>query len=667
MSQQLRRNKIQILLSPNNYYSQLPKAQRDVGKLTQITIAPMQIKKVEIYKSYLQHVTDVVVEIDNLDPDVATFWAEGKYIANLIISPESSDNPNNIHNYFVCYDMKRKDVPPEARVYGSIPTISATVILKSITRTRLEVENNFTYELGGKNGKGAAGVGKHPLEFLHTDLMEIYNRNYLEEGLEATKPWNTDYCDLIEPIHQIHTTPSNGYKMIVDNNIDTLEFFFRHYHLFNTPYDWILDDCSTGGYEVSSLRISDFAWWPAWEPFIDQELSKILNVEPGSDAADRAFNTASAIRFFKIQKVEHVAYYDWFVFYVRNGYPKIWAVDVSSGKPIPMNNWNAVHEDAKVMTPSGAIKTVKNPMYKEYLTFMTPKEIEEAQQYLNIYQGLHPLLEKYSFSNVFVGDVDIHTIIELKMRAGDDTQKFDRLGMGYQVLHTYSREDLQPKGMTETTSSGNDQDPVESKFSYSHALRTEIVFLTIDKGDLNITGLGTEDAINVQDISAGYVPPATDECASQTDQPGVGVVPGGSSGTGIPNNSSIADQGEAIVSKGFVYCYGCTAERKMDCSSFTQKAVTRSGIGGYPRTTSTQLVWCQKYAQRIDSYENIQRGDIIFWKTYTNRGGHTGIATSNSHYAHANSAKSARKGTISAFSNYRRRSKTDIFRLKGGA
>ncbi len=673
MSQQLRRNKISIELTLNNYYAQLPKSQRDVSLIKQVLIAPMQIKKVEIFKSYDEHVTDVVVEVDNLDPNVAAYWSEGKYIANLsIIAETPGDTKLGFENYFACFDLRIINTPAFSRNYATNTTVSAKVVLKSITRTRLEIENNFTYELGGKNGKGAAGVGQAPIQFLNSTLMEMYSRNYMEAGEEGNIPWNMTYCDLIEPVHQIHTTPSNGFKMITDTNMQTLEYFFKHYPVFNTTYDWMLDDFNTSdGGDKTELRITDLTWWPAWEEKIDANLSAIMNKEiEGAENKEAA--TITALRFFKIQQIEHIPYYDWVVFYVKNGYPKIWAVDVSSGKPIPMVAWNGIHEEAPVLTPSGNIKKIKNPMYREYLTFMTQREIVQSQLFLNVFQNLHPHLEKFTFSNVFIGEIDIHTVVEFKLEDTEDPGKYDRLGMGYQVLHTYTREDLQPKNYTGVTSSSNDDDPVNSQFSYSHALVTDIVFLTIDKGELDIASMGNEDAVNVSEDPGDYTPSENDPCAGATDTGGTpGGTTGGSDGVGIPGNTSISDQALALYNQKFKYLWNGKrlSQGGLDCSGYTTLAVTRAGVGGYPHGTTAQRKWCNRHAQKIDSTANAKAGDVLFFG-YGDSYGHTGIAIGGGQFVHSsggssntinNLGKGASKGSYATYSA----KNTLVYRLKG--
>ncbi len=642
MSQLLNRNKITIELMPNNYYIQLPKSQRDAATLRQVELAPLQIKKVEIFKSYSRHVTDVIVEIDNLDPNIAVLWSEGKYIARLMISAENVEDDNRaLENYFACYNMEIREMPKQFAVHGSAPVVAATVILKSITRTRLEAENNFTFELGGKNGKGAAGMGQAPIQFLNSDLMKMYVRNYMEEGDTARIPWDMTFTDLIEPVHQIHTSPSNGYKIITNTNMQALEFFFKHYPIFNTPYDWILDDFDTKGGEPTKLKISDFTWWMAWEQHINVGLSKVINRElkEGTTPSTKEYRTAMTFSFFDVQQLEHMSYYDWVVFYVKHGYPKIWAVDVSSGKPIPMVSWNAIHEEAPVLTPSGLIKVIPNPSYEEYLTFMTPKEIEESQQWLNIFQGLHPTLQKYTFSNVFIGDIDLHTIVEFKLDIMKDTGKYDRLGMGYQVLHTYTREDLQPATFTEISAGGNNSDPNNSAFTFSYALTSEVVFLIIDKGPLELESVGNEDAVNVSAAYGDYKFEQYDPCAAASD---VNGGPGGETGTdgsNIPGNNSIYEQAMSMYNRGFKYVYGGkkNLDVGVDCSGFTSLAVIRSGRTGYLRGNAhMQRNWCRKYGKKIAKTANALPGDVVFfrWNGYGSFG-HTGIAISSTEYVHS--------------------------------
>ncbi len=671
-----RRNDITIDLIPNNYFIQLSEyaTRTHENQLKLVELAPMQIKKVEIYKSYVQHITDIVVELDNMQSELTALLSEGKYIARLNINADlTGDNPFAKDNYFICSDMVNMPVVQSDAVYGFIPTISVKVTLKSITRTRLEIENNFPFELGGRNGKGAAGIGKSPKDFMNYDLKDLYTRNYMDEGMETSLPWDTTYCDWLEPVHQVETTPSNGYQMVADTNFQALEYFFKHYPIFNTPFDWLLDDFNTSPTSPTIVRISDLAWWKAWKPNINVELSKIINMEttPGDKDSSPEYRSASSMKFFGIQMIENVPYYDWVVFYVKNGFPKIWAVDVSSGKPIPMNVWNAIHEDSRVMTPTGAVKEIKNPMYREYLTFMTPKEIEESQLHLNMFQELNPVLEKYTFNNIYVGEVDIHTIVEFKLN--HETLP-DRIGMGYQVLHTYNRQSIKPPAFDGQSVMGVGE-PRTSPYTYNYSLNSEIIFLVIDQGDLSIDVSGNEDASRIEPTtpfdSDNYY--QTDDCDEMMDESAVG-----SDGRGIPGNSSIGDQAMALYGNGFKYVWGGkkSPSQGLDCSGLTSLAVKNAGIGNFPGGTYYQRKWCKSNAGYIQNKQDIQRGDILFFNWGNGRTyGHTGVAISNTQFVHASGGRkknaqgryySYGKGKVTNFANYHPKN-MQVYRLKGGS
>jgi len=646
MSQQ-RRNTILIELIPNQYYTQLKEAKRD-APLSKIKLAPLQIKKLEIYKSYKQHITDVVLEVDNIDSTVLVQWADGKYIAKLRIAPDvDADTNAAVENFFACVEMKRKFVDIQYATFGD-DTSSAIVTLQSITRRRLEIENNFTFELGGRNGKQAAGRGKLPLEFLESDLQLLYNRNYMDEGYDMTSPWDMMYCDFMSAEHQVKTAPPNGYSIITETNMQALEYFFEHYPLFNTPYGWLLDDFSTGGFSASHMKISDFAWWLAWEYGKQKELSNILSIKIPDNSGDpikasQSFNSASAIRYFEIQKTEHLSYYDFIKFYIKDGFPKIWATDIGSNKPISMAVWNSIHEKSRVLTPTGNVKSIPNPMYKEYLTFMTSKEIEESQLYLNMFQELHPTMEKYSFSNIHIGEVDIQTVVEFKKESTSDLEPLDRLGMGYQVLHTYTRESLLPKEFSDYTGETQmDKDPQTSQFSFSYKLTTEIIFLVIDKGDLTIERSGNEDASRVTPVIDSK-PDAYYQAELCIDEAG-NIVPrtptgqiDGTDGVGIPGNGSIADQGQLMIDGGFRYIYGhkSSPATGLDCSGFTSLAIKRAGIVGYPNGTANQKPWCANNGTLITK-AGAKRGDIVFFRWMGNTSfGHTGIIVDGQKYIHS--------------------------------
>jgi cell wall-associated NlpC family hydrolase len=86
---------------------------------------------------------------------------------------------------------------------------------------------------------------------------------------------------------------------------------------------------------------------------------------------------------------------------------------------------------------------------------------------------------------------------------------------------------------------------------------------------------------------------------------------------------------------GTPYVWGATGPSKFDCSGFTQWVYRDSGIN-IPRVSRDQA----RVGQFID-YDNLQRGDMVFFDTKKKRTGrvsHVGIYLGNNDFIHASSA-----------------------------
>jgi len=86
---------------------------------------------------------------------------------------------------------------------------------------------------------------------------------------------------------------------------------------------------------------------------------------------------------------------------------------------------------------------------------------------------------------------------------------------------------------------------------------------------------------------------------------------------------------------GTPYVWGATGPNKFDCSGFTQWVYRDSGIN-IPRVSKDQA----RVGQFI-SYNNLQRGDMIFFDTKKKRTGkvcHVGIYLGSGNFIHASSA-----------------------------
>ena len=86
---------------------------------------------------------------------------------------------------------------------------------------------------------------------------------------------------------------------------------------------------------------------------------------------------------------------------------------------------------------------------------------------------------------------------------------------------------------------------------------------------------------------------------------------------------------------GVPYVWGATGPSKFDCSGFTQWVYRDAGIN-IPRVSRDQA----RVGEFI-SYDNLQRGDMVFFDTKKKRQGivtHVGIYLGNNNFIHASSA-----------------------------
>ena len=116
----------------------------------------------------------------------------------------------------------------------------------------------------------------------------------------------------------------------------------------------------------------------------------------------------------------------------------------------------------------------------------------------------------------------------------------------------------------------------------------------------------------------------------------------------IKNHLTIVNDVEHNAKKllGIKYVWGATGPYKYDCSGFTQKIYRDAGIN-IPRVSRDQA----RVGEYI-SYNNLQRGDMVFFDTKKKRSGkvsHVGIYLGAGNFIHASSA--AKKIVIYNFNN----------------
>jgi cell wall-associated NlpC family hydrolase len=683
-------NSIEIKCIPNPQYLQTDFSDDDVFLAEGIkTIAPNQILKVEIFKSFETKVTDVHIHLQYMDPTLITELSEGKFVIALIISPATTtpDQPSFINYFLVDYLEPKGD----SQIFGTYAAINAKVVLKSILRQRLEIENHLSYELGGKGGSALVGSGIRPIEFLMTEINQRITDAYSTQDLGGA---SDSYFDLSATASNDNTVtidsgPSTGYILDTDTNFKALDYFFTFYPLFKTPYVWLIDDFNTNlttssTYLSSRIRILDMVKYQSWATSFNTTLSDIMNGEfQGKDKIKETNSVKKEVNgdvntslgmfsLMDYRSIKIVSYFNVSRFMFRDNFPLIYAERIHDSSPIDMQAWNAMASENNVLTsgPTGLrVKKIKNPMYKYYLTFMSPQEIAETQKFKGLFMMMNPSLVTYIFDNLFIGIVDIQTSILLKAKNMGKYESFgeDKFCTGYQVKHTFVASP--PSSATQQSAELDNSE--EAKLFPNHfKLTSEITFLQVDIIPNDLTSY---DQIQRKRALSDVFYTTTDltlfntinACGDFVDVD-LGNLPVAEPGS--PGNDSILSAAKTLIDHGFIYVWGGLAANGMDCSAFTMYSVHNSGADAgrktrYPRTTKTQKTWLDNPANgavRVKNVDDIQPGDIVFFKTESNGPwGHTGIAIDKTSYYHSNSykKKGADKGSFS------RRRPAYIYRL----
>jgi cell wall-associated NlpC family hydrolase len=300
---------------------------------------------------------------------------------------------------------------------------------------------------------------------------------------------------------------------------------------------------------------------------------------------------------------------------------------------------------------------------------MSEQEIMETQKFRNLFAYLNPEFVTYELKNLYFGAIDIHNSIFIEEKSLTKKASYGkpRISTGYQVRHTFTQ--IYPNQATLTEDFISNPDAAK-KFTPRFGLTTEITFLEITAGPTDLLAYDQierkysnldqdflQSDLNLFDTidSCGMFGAGVDVSALPIAEPGT------------PGNENVANSAQTLINAGFVYLWGGMQSKAMDCSGFTMWAV-RNGGGDqgratrYPKGTTAQITWLtnpQNGALRIENVEDIQPGDIVFFKTSRCGHCHTGIAVNNSEYYHSNSVK--KKGAD--IGSFARRRPSYIFRL----
>lgn len=667
----VRYNNIEVGIVPNPQYLQqgASKSEKNISEV--ISLDSHQIGQVEIYKSMDNNVTDIRVLLHGMDHTTITRLKEGKLIVRLSISAITGDGQETegaqaTSNSFVCVGADPKGV---TNLLGTYPTMSYEIHLRSILRQRLEIENHLAFQLGGKGTESNAGTGSNPMAFLHTELTQAMVRAYTPNEFFTgnVNPLFDMVFTSTDPSVIVMSTPDSGFKMETDTNMKVLEFFFNHYPLFKTPFGWVIDDFVTqSNIEPSIIRIVDFLRHDTWKTNADTGLSNLLSAEIKSKTDSTILTSMQAAALLDLKPTARESFYNSTNFLFSDAFPLIYAQSIYDGTEIDTQAWNTMASTNYVLTSTKGglrVKPMQNPMYREYITFMTGTEITQVQKFKNLFFTLHPELITYSLSNMWVGEVDLHKSIILKQESltDDENYGYDRIGVGYRVKHTYTQ--------TVETSATQDSDPREAAMkSPVFSLTSEITFLTLDDGPMSLSDFDKLQSRNVPEDQQFSYSDFTDyntfNCGNGSPV-NLGDYP--TSEPGSPGNGSVAASAKTLIDHGFVYLWGGDRANAMDCSAFTMFSIRNAGADAgrprrYPNGTTNQLNWLldkKNGALVIPNKTQIQPGDIIFFRTDRGDHGHTAIAKSSTEYYHSSSVR--KRGATT--SSLERKTPSYIFRV----
>jgi hypothetical protein len=383
---------------------------------------------------------------------------------------------------------------------------------------------------------------------------------------------------------------------------------------------------------------------------------------------------------FKI--IDRKVYFNTGKFMFRDNSPKIYAEEMATGNPIDVNVWNTVRKYNYVLTNTNGytkLKKMPNPMYKYYVTFLSSTELKQMQSFKNIFMALHPDIVTYNFNNLWFGQIDIHTVIDLKASVFNelevyekkDGQKYDRIGVGYQVSHTFKKVKpndavinlLKDKQLVE------EAEILEPVFT----LATELTMLMVDKAPNDIAGFMTtqrnrpmaEEQYTLTELKNNMAMLCGDDSnPARAVNIDIDSIP--KAGPNSVANTQIAVAGAELLKKGFSY-------DQSDCSNFVMKAVRAAGadVGKdpYPDGTLAQFAWFLKYKNNgielVEDLSQVKPGDIAFFHSQNRDNGHVVIALDNQKFMHSAYSKIRGQGgaAVRPFAGYSLKKPTYIFRI----
>lgn len=115
---------------------------------------------------------------------------------------------------------------------------------------------------------------------------------------------------------------------------------------------------------------------------------------------------------------------------------------------------------------------------------------------------------------------------------------------------------------------------------------------------------------------------------------------------------------DALTARGIRYRWGGTSRRGFDCSGFTRYLMARNLGIELPHSASAQA----RYGKKV-AFEDLQEGDLVFFRTYRRGISHVGVYVGNNRFIHA--PRTGRSVAVDAIAGYWRNRYATARRLKG--
>ena len=712
-------NDIQLAVFPDPRYERTSYCtDKNINKASrEVIIDSWRIKELQIRKSYRDATTSIVLQLTEIDHTTAARLAEGKYILGVGISASMAredTGPTSVGHFYVA----DTDFDGNTTTIGLYPTVSITLHLKSIILQRLQLENNLSFELGGKGPSGSIVQGVDPYTFFTTAVKGKYIRTYLPNNDLIGGFDLTQFISENSPL-KVKGHPDMGYKIEADNNFDALQFIMDVYPMTTSPFGWMIDDMAVHSnlQTSTSLTIKDFldfrSWFNGDPDHIDMTFSGLIansselmdvagvhiggasgrDVESGlgSDKVNIEYTPSSdpkkttpndlidMVRIFDFRPVDAGAAFNIGRFMISDLTPKIYAERVSDGSITMMTDWNKQYATAKVPVSNHSsleLKDIPNPMYRKYVTFMPAAEIAKCQNNLNAFNSMHPEFKTYSLTNLWYGEIDTHTTIAFPQATLVDDEKYlvpstsgqedyyDRIGTTFELTHTFNRISGTDATL-ERKRIESGVPPDEQAFNLPQfRLTTEVTMLILDAKEY----LHTNDTSGYFiDANNNNLPNDLGLLSATCEKDGVLSLPEGDPNT--PGNGDILANAWEMYNRGFRYSLnGAQNLNQMNCSHFVGWAVRKAGIKNFPTYTLSQLSTLNKMvaageAVRIGSKADIQAGDILFFHGSAGANRHVGIAISNTEYIESNHYRSRDPDRGNWRNSFARKKIYNIFRI----